>query len=153
MEKLGEFLKNIIRLDEFEVYKYWPDVVGARIYEKTEVLRLEGRNLIVGVSDTIWMQQLLMMRTQILRKLNKKLKKQKVDRITFIVKPEIIKTKKQSKLNLKENYDITKIELTKQEKTKALELSKNISDLKLRKSFERFIESTLRIQKIIGEEK
>ncbi|HIJ91324.1 MAG: DUF721 domain-containing protein [Desulfobulbaceae bacterium] len=58
------------RLALHAVFRNWPQVVGAEIAERTEPLVIRGTVLWIGVSDSVWMQQLHLQKQTLLEHIN-----------------------------------------------------------------------------------
>ncbi|MEW6685540.1 MAG: DUF721 domain-containing protein [Candidatus Edwardsbacteria bacterium] len=91
-EAVGSILKRVIsdlgiekKLKEEEAILQWPEVVGPLIAGKTLPFRVERGKLFVKVSSSVWMQQLIFLRPQIVEKLNTKIGKKAIEEIIFLV--------------------------------------------------------------------
>ena len=76
----GELLNKLLesfgldkRLQQYRALLIWDDVVGPQIAERARPSRLRGAVLEVCVDQPPWMQQLQLMKPQILKKLNAQL--------------------------------------------------------------------------------
>lgn len=92
MDDLIKSLPNVLRMagDTPEVLEVatraaWRHIAGDGLKQHTVPLRLEGRTLIVAVSDRIWQRQLTSMTGQLLFRLNSTLGKPLVSRIEIVV--------------------------------------------------------------------
>ena len=79
-ERVGPLLKKVLgergmddRLNRYQAWLIWDQVVGKQIAERARPLRFRQGTLEVQVDHPVWMQQLQMMKTQILQKLNQQL--------------------------------------------------------------------------------
>ncbi len=61
------------RLRETEIWRIWPDVVGAPVAGRAQPLRIINGTLTVAVSSAPWMQELRFMTTMMKEKLNERL--------------------------------------------------------------------------------
>lgn len=149
MEKLEKVLGSAIELEKYNIYKIWRDVAGAKIDENTNILKIQNDNLIVGVRDSIWLNELLLIRGEILHKIKGRTN---IKKITFIIERRRTNRRVlQQKFNLKPNYDISKITLTYQQQQEIKDLVKGIKNESLRENFRKFIKNTIKKQKIAGE--
>ncbi len=57
-------------LDDYRVWQAWDEVVGDTIRRNTEPLRLDGSRLVVAARNASWMQELTLMRAEIVERLN-----------------------------------------------------------------------------------
>lgn len=51
----------------------WRDVVGSLIADHARVVKYVNNSLYIGVDSSVWLQELVLMKNDILNKLNKKL--------------------------------------------------------------------------------
>lgn len=79
-ERVGSLLKQILgeqglddRLSRYQAWLIWDKVVGDQIAKRARPLRFRQRILEVQVDHPVWMQQLQMLKPQILEKLNRQL--------------------------------------------------------------------------------
>ena len=82
-ESIGLILKSVLssrRLKEkwsiIEIQKYWKEIVGEAIYNNAQPLNIIQGVLKVGVSSSVWMQQLQFMKDTLKDNINKRLKRQ-----------------------------------------------------------------------------
>lgn len=76
-EPLGDIIpKSLDRLgierdlDDYRLWQAWDEVVGDAIRRNAEPVRLDGKRLVVAARNASWMQELTMMRAEILARLN-----------------------------------------------------------------------------------
>lgn len=74
------------KVERAAVATRWDEIVGPEIAARTGEVRVDGRVLIVEVESASWMQNLNMMRHQILRKINGGREKGRIERIVFVQK-------------------------------------------------------------------
>jgi hypothetical protein len=60
------------KLRENEVSALWSEVVGPKISEHAQPIRVRGGRLFVGVEDSVWLHQLSLLREKILGELNQR---------------------------------------------------------------------------------
>jgi predicted nucleic acid-binding Zn ribbon protein len=90
-EKIGSLIAGYLnglgfaaRLGKQEAVLHWGDLVGPRIAEETQALRIDGDTLVVKVNHAAWRQQLSFLKTELLAKLDLKLGKGCIKDIRFI---------------------------------------------------------------------
>jgi hypothetical protein len=67
------------------IFAAWRNIVGEQIFERTTPLSVEGKRLVIAVSDKTWKRNLESLATQLLFKLNAALGKSFIDFIEFRV--------------------------------------------------------------------
>lgn len=70
------------------VFAAWRRVAGSQLNDRTRPVALDGRQLLVAVSDKAWQRNLESLAPQLLFKLNALLGTSLVDRIEFRISPE-----------------------------------------------------------------
>jgi predicted nucleic acid-binding Zn ribbon protein len=65
--------------------RLWPDVVGETIARRTEVSSLKFHTAVIKVSTAMWIQELNMMRPQILSRLNAAMRNDAVRDLRFVM--------------------------------------------------------------------
>ena len=92
IEKLGAILDKSLkrfqasaRLDEYEVWPIWNEVVGDTIARNAQPERIRNGTLLVKVTSPVWMQQLQYMKEMISEKLNQRLRTEAVKNIFFVI--------------------------------------------------------------------
>ncbi len=86
-EVLDEFLKNLgaeHKVKEGMALNCWNEVVGSYISKVSEPERVEKGVLYVKVIEPTWKHHLFMLRREIIKKLNEKLKAEIIHEIVFI---------------------------------------------------------------------
>jgi predicted nucleic acid-binding Zn ribbon protein len=91
LERAGAILQPILarldsegRLGIVRVVRLWPEVVGETIARRTEVATLKFHTLVVKVSGAMWIQELNLMRGEILARLSAKLGDDSVRELRFV---------------------------------------------------------------------
>lgn len=92
LERIGEVLEKSLkrldlgfRLDEYGVWPIWNDIVGSTIARNAQPEKIRNGTLFVKVSSPVWMQQLQFMKEMIAEKLNRRLEREVVKHIFFMV--------------------------------------------------------------------
>lgn len=102
-ERIGGLLKQVFgargmeeRLNRYQAWLIWDQVVGKQIAARARPLRFRQGVLEVQVDHPVWMQQLQMLKPQILEKLNRQLPNAKIEDIflrkaptPYAVKPQV----------------------------------------------------------------
>jgi predicted nucleic acid-binding Zn ribbon protein len=84
---IQELLANLDTRGHFELVRLirlWPGVVGETISRKTEVSSVKFHTAVVKVSTAMWIQELNLMRAQILSRLNAAMGNDAVREIRFV---------------------------------------------------------------------
>lgn len=68
---------------ENQVLLMWPILVGKRIAEVTTVEKFENKTLFIKVAHSVWRNELLFQKKEIIKKINKKVGKVIVTEIKF----------------------------------------------------------------------
>lgn len=71
------------RLREGRLMTLWPDVVGAAVAAQTRPIKCRDGVLLVAVSSSAWLQQLTLMRGEIVRQYDRKVGKGAIREVTF----------------------------------------------------------------------
>ncbi len=58
------------KLQQYRIFAIWEDVVGERIAKHAQPLRVMDLTLVVGVDHPVWMQELQMLKPELLRKIH-----------------------------------------------------------------------------------
>jgi predicted nucleic acid-binding Zn ribbon protein len=89
---IGRVLKDVIddlgiaaKLSEHRAVIDWPEIVGAKIASHSRALRVEQGRLLVEVGSSVWAQELSLMRTTIIGKVNARLGRSAVESVHFVV--------------------------------------------------------------------
>jgi predicted nucleic acid-binding Zn ribbon protein len=89
-EKSAEILHSLLvgkkwqkRIELHQVFLFWVEAVGREIASHAEPVVIHGTVLWIGVSDSVWMQQLHLQKMLLLEKLNSRLKEDKLSDLRF----------------------------------------------------------------------
>jgi len=89
---IGQILEKVIRQKNFtphmmeaRIYSIWDDVVGEGVARNAQPENLRGKTLHVVVSNSVWKQELFMLKGLIADKLNSRLKSNVVEKLSFWV--------------------------------------------------------------------
>jgi predicted nucleic acid-binding Zn ribbon protein len=90
MDRIGAVLEGIIeglgiktRLEREGLVVLWGEVVGEKISHNTRAVGCRGTTLLVEVKNSAWLQELSLMKDDLLKQLNGKAGKHILDGITF----------------------------------------------------------------------
>jgi hypothetical protein len=108
--------------------KAWPEIVGEAIARRTEIVSLKFHTAVVKVSGAMWIQELNLMRSQILARVTQRLGDDVVRELRFV----------QGRLSRREQRP--KLRTVSRAIRKSIELPE-LKDPELRKAFERLIEA------------
>ncbi len=67
------------------IWRVWDDAVGAAIARRAEPVRLRGRTLIVAVSSAPWIQELTLLKRNVIAALNERLPRPLVDDVFLVL--------------------------------------------------------------------
>ena len=88
--KIGDALRNLLRslgiekgLLEAQAAGVWSDVVGPEIDRVTQVVEVERGVLRVAVKDSLWSQELSLMKADIISRLNERVGQEVIRDIRF----------------------------------------------------------------------
>jgi predicted nucleic acid-binding Zn ribbon protein len=92
--KVGDIIKDVLRTQRryadakmVRVWDVWPSAVGDRISGNTEPAMFKGGQLIVNASSSAWVQQLWLLKDDIVAKVNHGLGEDLVTEIKFRIGP------------------------------------------------------------------
>jgi hypothetical protein len=107
--------------------KAWPEIVGETIARRTEIVSLKFHTAVVKVSGAMWIQELNMMKSQILARMTDRIGDDAVRELRFV----------QGRLSRRER---PKLRTVPRATRKSIELPE-LKDPDLRQAFERLIEA------------
>ena len=91
--KLGDILKATLEkwnlttpFKRYEVMEEWGAIVGETTASKSRPVKLLGENLVVEVDHPAWVQELNLLKFQILKKISKNFPQAGIKNIRFILK-------------------------------------------------------------------
>ena len=107
--------------------KAWPEIVGEAIARRTEIVSLKFHTALVKVSGAMWIQELNLMKSQILARVTERIGDDAVRDLRFV----------QGRMSRRER---PKLRTVPRATRKSIELPE-LKDPELRKAFERLIEA------------
>ncbi|TWR28186.1 DUF721 domain-containing protein [Mucilaginibacter achroorhodeus] len=84
IEQMLNVYKIKRRFDETHVVAAWPDIVGKSVANRTKELFIRDRKLFLRIESSVIKNELVMMRQQIIQKINEEAKSTLVDDIIFL---------------------------------------------------------------------
>ncbi len=72
------------RFDETAVVAHWPDLVGKAVANRTKELYIHDRKLYLRIESSVIKNELLLMRTQIIEKINSEAGDELITDIVFV---------------------------------------------------------------------
>ena len=133
-QQIGGTLQDVLsRLDHeghFEIVRlvrFWPDVVGEMIARRTEIVGLKFHTAVVKVSGAMWIQELNLMKPQILERVRARMGNDTVRDLRFV----------SGRLSRRER---PKLRSVPRETRRSIELP-DLKDPELRRAFESLIEA------------
>jgi hypothetical protein len=109
--------------------KAWPEIVGETIARRTEIVSLKFHTAVVKVSGAMWIQELNLMKSQILARVTERIGDDAVRELRFV----------QGRLSRRERPKLRTVPRATATR-KSIELPE-LKDPELRKAFERLIEA------------
>ena len=70
-------------VEQQEALKIWGETVGNKISKNTEPMSVKNGILVIKTTNPVWKQELQIQRTEIIKKLNNRLKKNIIKEIRF----------------------------------------------------------------------
>ncbi len=139
-ERVGSLLKQVLgeqgmdeRLNRYQAWLIWDQVVGKQIAARARPLRFRQGVLEVQVDHPVWMQQLQMLKSQILEKLNRQLPNAKIEDIFLRQSPTPYAAKQQIPAPVKRQL----ADLTAEERQQIDKLLGSLADSELRDEMRR----------------
>lgn len=90
---LQSVLKKVLRdanlpvnLDAFKIFHLWEEIAGQPLARQATPVRIDGRILWVEVNDPVWLTQLRYMKIDIIKKIDRRIKKGVFKDIRFFLK-------------------------------------------------------------------
>lgn len=84
IEQMLQVYKIKRRFDETSVIAHWPDLVGKSVANRTKELYLHNKKLFLRIESSVIKNELMLMRTQIVDKINDEAKSVLVEEIIFL---------------------------------------------------------------------
>ena len=70
-------------VEQQKALKLWGEIVGNKISKNTEPTSVKNGVLVIKTTNSVWKQELQIQKTEIIKKLNKRLKKNIIKEIRF----------------------------------------------------------------------
>jgi predicted nucleic acid-binding Zn ribbon protein len=84
IEQMLQVYKIKKRYDETGIINTWPDMVGKSVANRTKEIFIHDKKLFLRIESSVIKNELLMMRTQIIEKINSDAKALLVEEIIFL---------------------------------------------------------------------
>ncbi|WP_118193383.1 DUF721 domain-containing protein [Albibacterium indicum] len=84
IEQMLEVYRLKQKYDETSIVAAWPELMGTAIANRTTRLYVADKKLFVGLESSVIKNELMMMRSQILKKLNDRAGKEIITSIVFL---------------------------------------------------------------------
>lgn len=84
IEQMLQVYKIKRRFDETAVVAHWPELVGRPVANRTRELYISNKKLFVRIESSVIRNELMMMRSQIVNKINEEAKELLVEEIIFL---------------------------------------------------------------------
>lgn len=75
------------KLAQYALFEEWEKIVGASLAEKTQPLKMQGNQLVIGVEHPAWIQELQFMKPKILEKIRKMFPETTISDLRFTLRP------------------------------------------------------------------
>jgi len=84
IEQMLQVYKIKRRFDETSIIAHWPELVGKSVANRTKELFIHDKKLFLRIESSVIKNELMLMRTQIINKINDEAKSLLVDEIIFL---------------------------------------------------------------------
>lgn len=84
IEQMLQVYKIKRRFDETSVIAHWPELVGKSVANRTKELFIHNKKMFLRIESSVIKNELMLMRTQIIEKINDEAKTVLVDEIIFL---------------------------------------------------------------------
>jgi len=84
IEQMLQVYKIKRRYDETSVIAHWPELVGKSVANRTKELFIRDKKLFLRIESSVIKNELMLMRTQIIDKINEEAKSVLVEEIIFL---------------------------------------------------------------------
>ena len=90
MQHIQVAIQNFLRksglnsgVEQQEALKLWGEIVGNKISKNTKPISVKNGTLLIKTTNPVWKQELQIQKTEIIKKLNNKIKKNIIKEIRF----------------------------------------------------------------------
>jgi predicted nucleic acid-binding Zn ribbon protein len=74
------------KLAQYALFEEWEKIVGASLAEKTQPLKIQGNQLVIGVEHSTWIQELQFLKPKLLQKIRQEFPETTISDLRFILK-------------------------------------------------------------------
>ena len=75
------------KLAQYALFEEWEKIVGASLAAKTEPLKIQGHQLVIGVEHSTWIQELQFMKPKLLEKIREMFPETTIKDLRFSLAP------------------------------------------------------------------
>lgn len=152
VEKLSKTIEKLLadrgwsaRLREYRVFSLWGKAVGPGIARHAQPSSIRGRRLTVVVDSSAWMQQLSLLKPEIIEKLNASMGTNAVESITLKLGEVEVRPRPKAHAPASELPP-----LTQEDQRRIEDLASMIADPEVRRSFQHLVEVDFRTKRSRG---
>ncbi len=131
-------------IENLKVLSCWEEIVGDKIAQHAQAYRVKKDTLFVTTSSPVWAQELSLIKKDLVSKINKYLRQEKIRDIRFL--PRGITSKGENSL-ADTAQDLNKTALTKKEKKKIEETVEQLEEGQLKEGLKRILMSDRKYKK------
>lgn len=84
IEQMMQVYKIKRKFDETGIISHWPDLVGKSVANRTKELFIRDKKLFLRIESSVIKNELMLMRTQIIEKINDEAKSELIEEIIFL---------------------------------------------------------------------
>ena len=84
IEQMMQVYKIKRKFDETGIIASWPDLVGKSVANRTKELFIHDKKLFLRIESSVIKNELMMIRSQIIEKINNEAKSQLIEEIVFL---------------------------------------------------------------------
>ncbi len=84
LEQMLKVYKIKRRFDETAVVAHWPEIVGKAVANRTKELYISNKKLFIRIESSVIKNELILMRTQIIQKVNEEAGDVLIEEIIFL---------------------------------------------------------------------
>lgn len=84
IEQMLQVYKLKRKFDETSLIAFWPELVGVSVANRTKTIYIKDRKLFIRLESSVIKHELMMIRSQIMEKLNERAGSPVIDEIVFL---------------------------------------------------------------------
>lgn len=128
------------RLQEYRIFGQWEKIVGAAIARHAQPVTVRGKKLSLVVDSPAWMQQLSLLKPQIIEKVNASLREEAIKDITLRLGEIALTSKPDDPLPVRAS-------LNDEERATIEKYLQGVEDAEIRESIRRVVEKDIQNKK------